>query len=497
MDIKEEIDFSDIQGICRFAHGRLTNALFILLKIKNTNLAKQWLSQAPVSSAESTSPLPQTALQIAFTAKGLDELGLNRRILSGFSEPFLSGMASENRARRLGDVGTNAPSTWYWGSNDENHPDVLLMLYARPGKLDDLQKEIMGTDFDHAFEVQLGLPTNDQIRTEPFGFADGISQPAIDWDQQQSTDLHSRYTFSNLLALGEVLLGYRNEYGEFTDRPLLNPKNDTLAEILLPATENPRLRDLGRNGSYLVFRQLEQDVEGFWEYIRRASGGDERKMEDLAAAMVGRHRDGTPLVPGAKCPIPGIDQGDDLNQFDFDSDPEGSVCPIGAHIRRSNPRTGDYPPGNTNFLKRLISLFGFNKDTRRQDLVASTRYHRILRRGRQYGSDSTGDRNHKGLHFICLSANITRQFEFVQNAWIANAKFAGLQNESDPLLGNRLPLSNGSPTNQFSRPQKSGPARLNTGLPQFITVQGGAYFFLPGIRALKYIAQSQPSEDGG
>jgi deferrochelatase/peroxidase EfeB len=93
-----------------------------------------------------------------------------------------------------------------------------------------------------------------------------------------------------------------------------------------------------------------------------------------------------------------------------------------------------------------------------------------------------------GLHFICLGANIARQFEFVQSAWIIGTKFNGLSDESDPLLGHRLAGPDGSRTNGFSMPQADGPDRRLSGLPQFITVQGGAYFFLPGIRALRYLA---------
>ncbi|MDB6100027.1 MAG: hypothetical protein JWO52_26, partial [Gammaproteobacteria bacterium] len=93
-----------------------------------------------------------------------------------------------------------------------------------------------------------------------------------------------------------------------------------------------------------------------------------------------------------------------------------------------------------------------------------------------------------GLHFICLNANIQRQFEFVQGAWLMSTKFDGLHEESDPLLGNRLPGSAGTRCDYFSMPQAGGPAQRLDGLPQFVTVSGGAYFFLPGIRALRFLA---------
>lgn len=98
------------------------------------------------------------------------------------------------------------------------------------------------------------------------------------------------------------------------------------------------------------------------------------------------------------------------------------------------------------------------------------------------------DGEERGLHFICLNANILRQFEFVQNAWIMGTKFNGLSGESDPLLGNREPLPGCPATDAFSIPRENTLPRRITGIPQFVTVRGGAYFFLPSLRALRYLA---------
>ena len=138
-----------------------------------------------------------------------------------------------------------------------------------------------------------------------------------------------------------------------------------------------------------------------------------------------------------------------------------------------------------------------------EDLVASTRFHRILRRGRSYGPELAPEKAIKadakvaerGLQFMCLSANILRQFEFVQNAWSMSSKFRGLQQESDPLLGNREALMNGERTDQFNRPNKNGVTQKMYDLPRFVTVKGGGYFFMPGLRALKYIAAVPIKED--
>ncbi len=127
--------------------------------------------------------------------------------------------------------------------------------------------------------------------------------------------------------------------------------------------------------------------------------------------------------------------------------------------------------------------------------MSPVRFHRILRRGREYGPEllpenalnpASPNEPERGLHFICLNANISRQFEFLQNAWIMNTKFSGMTGESDPLLGNRTLLPGCPVTADFNRPRAAGLRHRVAGLPQFVTVRGGAYFFLPSRRALRY-----------
>ncbi|MGI9315718.1 MAG: Dyp-type peroxidase [bacterium] len=488
-----EMEFEDIQGIFRFAHGHLEEACFTLLCIKDCAEAKRWIAAAPVTSAAAVSPVPTSAMQIAFTASGLQSLEMDPHILAGFSEEFTCGMTAGNRPRRLGDIGDNAPSSWGWGGNAESCADVLLMLYANRGQLTDWEAQICTEPFLRAFNVLTKLESRADMRQEPFGFVDGISQPKVDWQRKQSTNQHDRASYSNLLAIGEILLGYPNEYGEYTDRPLL-PEDTAEAKSLPFAEESPRLRDLGRNGGYLVFRQLQQDVPGFWQFLDNEARGDPARREQLAEAMVGRRRDGRPLMPVSNTVSPENHSGQHSNNFNYDNDPAGKVCPVGAHIRRTNPRTGDLPPG-FGFLTRILQTFGLHRKSRSRDLVASTRFHRLLRRGRPYGPSLSPeqaltvkqDSNIRGLNFVALTANISRQFEFVQSAWIASSKFGGVQNETDPLLGNRRPLLGGTRTDGFSMPQKSGPCSRVRGLPQFVSVQGGGYFFVPGLRALRFI----------
>jgi deferrochelatase/peroxidase EfeB len=497
MKNSSDFNFGDLQALLRFGHKKLSDTCFLLLNVQDADAAKQWLSTAPISSAMTADPQPGRALQIAFSADGLRALGVEESVIQGFSDEFITGMSGhESRSRRLGDIGTNAPEDWEWGGDAQQVPHVLLLLYAAKNGIKAWRKTVEGKRFASAFQLIRQLPTLDIGEIEPFGFVDGISQPDIDWSMQQSTDPHDRDRYSNLLAVGEVVMGYPNEYRQYTARPLIDPKIDQLAADLPNAEDRPALKDFGRNGSYLVLRQLDQDVPGFWRFLDQAAGSDPEKRDQLAAAMVGRQRDGSPLLPLAEEDIPGIPSDDKLNRFNYLSDPGGNRCPIGAHIRRANPRTGDLPPGISGFIGRLIKILGFGLNRPDEDLVASTRFHRLLRRGRAYGPALTPENAIKsnapaaerGLQFICLVANINRQFEFVQNAWVMSSKFGGVQQERDPLLGHRQPLKSGIATDQFHGPNSAGPMRKTCHLPQFVTVRGGAYFFMPGLSALKYIA---------
>jgi deferrochelatase/peroxidase EfeB len=488
------VDYADVQGLVRFGYGRMTSASYALVRVKNVAAAKAWLRAAPVTNAVEKSPPPTTALQIAFTAPGLKELGLPDSVMEGFSREFRTGMSKDYRARLLGDVDGDAPKRWDWGSPG-SEPHLLVMFFAEPEHFDSFVQSAKGKTWSDAFEEVIWLDTSDLDGDEPFGFADGISQPQIDWEQQLERP-HTQLGYTNLVALGEFLLGYRNEYGKITDRPLLDP--DAANAELLPAVDAPAKKDLGRNGTYLVMRQLEQDVREFWKFLYEQAGGNLAKASQLGAKMVGRTRAGDPLVPIQAESIPGTEPRTvKQNQFTYEADPAGAGCPFGAHIRRSNPRNSDFPERRIGALRKLIIVLGFGPKGFYDDLTSSVRFHRILRRGREYGSELSPEQAlqpppaeelPRGLHFICLNANISRQFEFLQNAWIASTKFAGLTGESDPLLGNRKPIPGCPVTGNFKMPSDGTLPRRVSGLPQFVIVKGGAYFFLPSLRALRYFA---------
>ena len=498
------VDFADVQGLVRFGYGKMTEACYLLLKIRQPDAARAWLAKAPITTAEESDPPPPTALQVAFTAQGLSALGVPDNVVAGFSPEFLSGMAgNQNRCRRLGDVGANAPTNWNWGLQDRA-PHLLGMLFAEPGKLQDMLDSIRDASWQSAFEEIACLPTSNLAGREQFGFIDGISQPVIDWKQSRTVPINGdQLTYGNVVSLGEFLLGYTNEYSRYTDRPLL-ASTDKSAQILLDAEDAPGKKDLGKNGTYVVFRQLEQDVRGFWKYVEQQSG--HTKGEEIAEKLLGRRlEDGGPLANVNSTAIEGVgatgraaarEKDVRLNQFTFDADPNGTQCPFGAHVRRGNPRKADVPGNPKGLIRHLLAILGFGQKNIRGDLTSSVRFHRLLRRGREYGPGLAPDQRaldappgdpERGLQFVALNANIERQFEFVQNAWMMQTKFDGMTEESDPLLGNREAVEGCPFTDSFSIPQESGARKRLTNMPQFITVRGGAYFFMPGIRALKYM----------
>jgi deferrochelatase/peroxidase EfeB len=488
-------DSADIQGLLWSGYGSLTEACFLLLRVTDAAAARRWLAAAPVTAVEHLQQHVTTALQIAFTASGMRALGVTENVVAGFSAEFVSGMAGEEgRSRRLGDVGPSAPTQWRWGG--EREPHVLLMLYAE-ADIGAWRRQIESPGFGQGFAVLDTLQTSDMGGKEPFGFADGISQPQLDWSGERQPGTSDDIEYGNLLTAGEFLLGYRNEYGLYTDRPLLDA-NQPGAGMLPVAEDDPARRDLGRNGSCLVFRELAQDVRGFWRFIAGQTQ-DEASRVALAQAMVGRQMSGEATVLTSEQPMRGVGPDEEdirRNRFTYDDDRLGLRCPFGAHIRRANPRTGDMPGGRQGLIARLIRMLGFGHQNLSEDLVATSRFHRIVRRGREFGAMLTPEAAlrpdaadpQSGLHFICLAANIARQFEFIQNAWLISAKFDGMSGEADPLIGNRVEMPPGQSTAGFSMPQPNGVCRRIEGMPGFVTVRGGAYFFLPGLRALRYIA---------
>jgi Dyp-type peroxidase family len=457
-------ELNDIQGLVARGYANLNSATYVLLRVDAAETARVWLG----TLLDRVTPAPahpqDSALNVAFTAAGLSALGLADDVLAQFSNQFTAGMTTAHRRRMFGDVGSSAPETWQWGGPTTPGPHVLMTLFARDTPtLNQRYAELSGA-FQGVSELTKLDAYTDLDGKEHFGFADGISQPTIE-------GISSRKDVPpNTIRIGEFVLGYVNEYGLYTDRPLVERGADP-GGVLAADVEGSGRADLGRNGTYLVFRHLAQDVRGFWRYLASLSD-DPVHQTWLAARMVGRWPSGTPVTLSPDFDDPLLSGANDFT-YQY-GDALGLQCPVGAHVRRAHPRDSlDPAPGTA----RSVEL---------------DRRHRLLRRGREYGppvptdslyADPPPDDPERGLFFICIGANIGRQFEFVQHSWVNNPKFDDLYDEPDPVVGYH-PAEGAN----FTIP--SDPVRLRLrNLPQFVTTRGGAYFFLPSLRALRYLSR--------
>jgi Dyp-type peroxidase family len=416
-------------------------------------------------------------MNIAFSYNGLRILGLKTETLALFSNEFYEGMTSGYRSRILGDNGESAPDKWKWGGPNTEQIHILLMLYARnEDSLKTLRESNISSLKNYGLsKVGQILDTFSLNGKEHFGFADGISQPILDGLSKSGTE-------DNTVHTGEFILGYPNEYNQYTLSPTVKSEFDSNG-ILPPDVNGSGDHDFGRNGSYLVFRQLHQKVREFWQFLDQETKNSDKSSNPeartkLAAKMVGRWPSGAPLVLAGDHDQPELK---DQNDFLYHkTDPFGLKCPFGSHVRRSNPR-GSLPPNPGS-----------------KNAVAIAKRHRLLRRGRTYGNPvdpslepeailaSTEENAERGIHFICFNGNIRRQFEFIQQTWINNRNFAGLYNDPDPLIGDNDMWKDGHPP-VFTIPEKPLRKRI-IDLPRFVDVRGGGYFFMPGIRAIKYLA---------
>jgi Dyp-type peroxidase family len=452
----EPLELHDMQGLVVRGYGSLPYATFLLLHVVDgaaaSSLVGRWADV--VTSGALSPPPPGSAMNVALTAEGVDRLTAGRAP-SGFSEQFVTGMASTYRSRLLGDVDDDAPRTWRWGGPGTEPVHVLVLLYAvTPAELSRGVASVTADAAAYGLKVVAQLDAAELQVNEPFGFHDGISQPLM-------AGLPKAGPGGDVVRAGEFVLGYRNEYGQRTERPLVPASSDP-GRLLPPDADGSGAADVGRNGTYLVVRQLEQDVDGFWDWVGRASARpdgtvDQAARTRLAAKMVGRWPSGAPLVLTPEADDPAQASANDFRYHA--TDPAGLACPIGAHVRRANPRDALEPhPGSA-------------------DSLAVNRKHRIIRRGRGYRTDTE-----RGLYFMCLNGNLARQFEFIQHSWVNDPYFNLLDDATDPVCGVR---HDGGTS--FTAPGLPVRTRYQ-GLPQFVHVRGGAYFFLPGIGALRYLA---------
>jgi Dyp-type peroxidase family len=492
------VELEDVQGLVARSFNGLKHGKYVLVYLpQDAAAARAWVGEMAevVTRGDLRSGEVKeqgVARSLGFTREGLERLGLDDETIRTFSTEFRDGMTTQYKQRVMGDDGPSAPRNWAWGRADN---PVHAMIFAFAGDEARLQRVV---DEERVRAERHGVTLGTALPSvmlsedkEHFGFHDGIAQPRVQGFRKPDDGEAPSPTEASIPP-GEVVLGYTNAYGQIPDSPTV--PDTPGARAVLPrapvdpddAPGTPVRMDLGKNGSYVVFRQLEQHVKAFWSFLDAQARHDAEARKKLGAKMVGRWPNGAPLVLHPDQEPPTFDRAT-ANAFLYSGkydDIRGDKCPLGSHIRRTNPRDG-MQPGPEGSL-----------------LVADR--HRLLRRGRAYGEPvapsfdpaeiiaSDKPDTGRGLHFICFNTDLGRQFEFVQSTWVNSMKFDGLYRDADPLIGPHVNAGDPGvyPEQVTAFTEQRCPVRHQThNVPRFVTTIGGAYFFMPGMRALRYLAR--------
>jgi Dyp-type peroxidase family len=437
------LELDDIQHFL-LARPPALAATYAFVSFRNGAEARRWLSGL-IDKVGTGKTVPPTQAPdsrwctIAFTWSGLKALGVDESSLATFPTEFREGMVA--RAEVLGDTGANHPKNWVGGLAS---PDLhaIVIVFAR----DVAERTRCAHEYKAYARPFAGvhlLSTLDLEATPPFeyahdhfGYRDRLSQPVIEGTGEIPTPGSGA-----ALKPGEFFLGYVDEEG------------------LIPPLPQPEV--LSRNGSYLAYRRMDEHVGRFRDFLRQ-HGNTPDEQELIAAKLMGRWRSGAPLVLAPEKDDPAL--GADLqrnNDFDYAKmDPHGYAVPLGSHIRRMNPR----------------------------DTAVNMNRRRMIRRGGTYGpplpEGAPDDGAERGIAAFVGCASLVRQFEFAQNVWANDRNFHELGNERDPVIGAH------DGTLEYKIPKRPIRKKI-VGLPAFTTVTGGAYFFLPGIRALRFLANGR------
>ena len=406
---------------------------------------------------------PTATTNIAFTFKGLQALGLPVASLNGFPRQFIMGMKS--RQDILGDNDKSAPDCWdpIWDIEPGNQVHAWISINAQfqlPGTTPDyleeryqwiesLVKESNGgvailtghrgpngaddlpyQDAGILWETEDGTPCACNMEAKPskkehFGYTDGISDSLFEGKPDKPGHVLGRGKPTvdggwEPLATGEFILGHPDEAHEY------------------PAAPTPNL--LARNGSYMVYRKLHENVATFDQFLEQQGQHYPGGKELLAAKWSGRWRDnGAPVVNtpnqaskeawDSKFATANAEEQNKMLS-DYTDDMSGAKCPFSSHVRRINPR------GSLESLFNIDGRLVHNKGAYNTPGALVNR-RRIMRRGLPYGDslERKDDGDH-GIIFMVMGADIERQFEFVQQQWINYGNDFREGNDKEVLLGN-------------------------------------------------------------
>lgn len=473
----DHLDQSDLQGNVLCGYGNdFCHALYLFVRVNAPLAGRRWVGElaAQVTDAMpwAAGHRPSATVNVALSHAGLAALGVPRPVLGSFPEEFRMGMAE--RGSELGDLDRSAPANWEQELRGEAHALVTVTARSEPAlerRVQALLEYLAGSDgaLELAYVQRADLlppQEGDLPRREHFGFADGFSQPAIKGNagptQRDGMGTPTKRGRWRNVAPGEFVLGYKGEDGVAAQRPA---------------------EPLRRSGSFMVVRKLEQHVERFHDFLAETAGADPLAQRKLGARLVGRWQDGRSLVldlnPYPRDPREGPGRREELrriNRFLYHAqDADGLRCPLGAHVRRANPRD------------EFGGQFGWHGKL--------TKRHRIIRRGMPYDDRQARDGGGRGLMFVCYQASIERQFEVIQKNWLNDGDAFWLGAEKDPLTIRQAPAV-GVP--DWPEPafgdgrttiQGDPPTFVRGGLP-FVTTRGGGYYFTPGIGALRALASA-------
>ncbi len=442
------VSLGEVQGLILRSYG-MDSAAFFLLRVDNGPVARRTLGRLSITSGTLWDKKPDFCVNIGLTFDGLTALGLPPASLGSFPQEFVSD--AFRRCAEVGDIGSCSADNWDYGLGKPG-VHALLLLFAQNDQIRDSQTVLLRqTLLAGGGWSEIAVLPGDILpgSTAHFGYRDGFSQPTID------CGLGNPFPDTQPIApLGEFLLGYPSQFDQLT--------------YAVPVPDA-----LGRNGSFMVLRILEQDCAAFDRLLAQSRERYGIDGELLAAKIVGRWRNGTPLTlsPDSDSPAKPLALSE-LNQYDYaptDANPgayddrRGYRCPIGSHMRRANPRA---------------STIAGNGGSR----------HRIIRRGVPYGPpydpSHPNDGIKRGLLGLFIGVSIKDQFEFLMSEWINGSAFAPrIDGTTDPILGNS---SEGG--NKLVIPRENAAPIVISDFPRLVTTRGSAYTFLPSITGLRFIA---------
>ena len=440
------LDLEDLQHFL-LSRPHAFAARYEFLSFPTAECGRKWLSTMVDKVGTGASVGSQRAdarwITVALTFEGMRALGVPEDALATFPAEFREGMVA--RAEMLGLTGANAPSAWV-GELASSKLHAIIILFAR----DEAERD-KARDTHAQFVAECGVTVLSSLDLaaippleyahEHFGYRDRLSQPVIEGSGETPTP-----GSGPALKPGEFFLGMADETGETV--PL------------------PRPEVLTKNGSYLAYLRMEEHVARFRDFLKEHGGGTPEGEELIAAKLMGRWRSGAPLVLAPTVDDPEL--GKDMqrnNAFDYGKmDPVGYACPMGAHVRRMNPR----------------------------DTAENMNRRKVVRRGGTYGpalpEGAPDDGVERGIASFLGCASLARQFEFAMNVWCNDPNFHELGNERDPIVGTQ------DGNYDMTIPKRPIKKKI-TGMPSFTTIKGGAYFFLPGLAALRWLAAGARVDD--